>query len=167
MLGHQRCYVCDTCCSLQHIAAPTPSRFPSNAYIHRAGLKRPLNRTGFRLGPNTLQRRARRSTPTVVSSFPASYYRNSSNGTSGHLSSKLNSCSKGTNFDISTLFAIYGMESDDLLLTCEDLMSHFLDGQCANRNLKAPGCSKVARSVQSQIKMAVTITEAIIAHCEH
>ena len=79
--------------------------------------------------------------------------------------SKLNSCSKGTNFDISTFFTIHSMESDDLPLTCEDVMSHFLNGQCAKR--KAPGCSEIARSVQSQIKMALTVTEAIISHHEH
>ena len=61
-------------------------------------------------------------------------------------------------------FAIHGMESDDLSLTREDVMSHFLNGQCANR--KAPGCSEVAHSVRSPIKMALTVTETIVAHCE-
>ena len=79
--------------------------------------------------------------------------------------SKLYSCSKDAHFDISAFFAIRGMESDDLLLTCEDVVSHFLNGQCANR--KAPGCSEVAQSVQSPIKMVLTVIEAIIAHCEH
>ena len=80
------------------------------------------------------------------------------------MSFKLNSCSEDANLGISTFFAIHGMESDDLS-TREDVMSHFLNGRCANR--KAPGCSEVARSVRSLIKMAATVTETIVAHCEH
>ena len=38
--------------------------------------------------------------------------------------SKLYSCSKDAHFDISAFFAIRGMESDDLLLTREDVVSH-------------------------------------------
>ena len=79
-------------------------------------------------------------------------------------SSKLSSCSEDANINISTFFAIRGMEPDDLS-TREDAMSHFLNGRCANR--KAPGCSEVARSGRSPIKVAVTVTEAIVAHCEH
>ena len=79
--------------------------------------------------------------------------------------STLNSCSKDVNFDISTFFSIHGVESDDLLLTREDVISHFFNGQCASR--KSPGCSEVARGVRSPIKMALTVTETIIVRCEH
>ena len=44
------------------------------------------------------------------------------------VSSKLNSCSKDASFEPSTFFAIQGMESDDLLLTREEVMSYFLNG---------------------------------------
>ena len=78
--------------------------------------------------------------------------------------SKLNLCCNDPNFDLSTFFVTHGVDSDDESLTYEDVVSHFLNGQCAGRN--APGCSEVARSVRSPIKMALTITETIVVRCE-
>ena len=78
--------------------------------------------------------------------------------------SKLNSCCNDRNFDISAFFAIHGVEPDDVPLTHEDVILHFLNGQFASRN--APGCSEVARGVRSPIKMALAITEAIMVLCE-
>jgi len=78
--------------------------------------------------------------------------------------SKLNSCSNDPNFDICTFFAAHGMEPDNVPLTREDIVSHFLNGQCASR--KVAGCSEVARAVRSPIRLALTITETIIIRCE-
>ena len=78
--------------------------------------------------------------------------------------SKLNSCCNDPNFDISTFSAIHGMDSDDVPLTREDVISHFLNGQCASR--KAPGCSEVAHSVRSPIRIALMTTEAIVVRYE-
>lgn len=77
---------------------------------------------------------------------------------------KLNSCSNDQSFDTSAFFAIHDMEPDDVPLTREDIMSHFLNGQCASR--KAPGCREVSHNVRSPIKMALVVTEEIIARCE-
>jgi hypothetical protein len=62
-------------------------------------------------------------------------------------------------------FAAHGIDSDDMPLTHEDVVSHFLNGQCASQ--KAPGCVEVAGDVQSSIKMALVVTEAIVACREH
>ena len=53
---------------------------------------------------------------------------------------------------------------DDAPLTREDVILHFLNGQCASRN--APGCSEVAHAVRSPIRLALTITETIVVRCE-
>ena len=53
---------------------------------------------------------------------------------------------------------------DDAPLTREDVILHFLNGQCASR--KAPGCSEVAHAVRSPIRLALTITETIVIRCE-
>jgi hypothetical protein len=76
-----------------------------------------------------------------------------------------NSCTNDPNFDMPAFFAIHGMEPDDVSLTREDVISHFLNGQCVNR--KAPGCSEAAHAVRSPIAMALIVTEAIVARCEH
>ncbi|KAF9648364.1 hypothetical protein BDM02DRAFT_2301750 [Thelephora ganbajun] len=78
--------------------------------------------------------------------------------------SKLNSCFNDPNFNVSVLFATHGVDLDDVSSNCEDVVSHFLNGQCASR--KAPGCSEVARSVSSPIKMALMVTETTVVHCE-
>ena len=78
--------------------------------------------------------------------------------------SKLNSCCNDPSFDVSAFFAIHGLDSDDVPLTREDVISHFLNGQRASR--KAPGCSEVARGVRSPIRMALLTTEAVVARCE-
>jgi hypothetical protein len=59
--------------------------------------------------------------------------------------SKLNQCFNDPNFDLPAFFTTHGVDSDDMSLTHEDVMSHFLNGQCAGR--KSPGCSEVARGV--------------------
>jgi len=58
------------------------------------------------------------------------------------------------------VFVTHSVDSDDVLLAHEDVISHFLNGKCAGR--KTPGCSEVARDVLSPIKMALTVTEAIV-----
>ena len=47
---------------------------------------------------------------------------------------KLNPCCNDPNFDGFAFFVICGVDSDDVLLTREDAMSHFLNGQCASRS---------------------------------
>jgi len=76
----------------------------------------------------------------------------------------LNLCSNDLNFDPSTFLATHGVDSEDVPLTREDVISHFMNGECAGR--RAPGCSEVARGVRSPIKMALTITEAIVVQCD-
>ena len=78
--------------------------------------------------------------------------------------SKLNSCTNDPDFDLFSFFTCHGVENDDVPLTCEDVILHFLNGQCVER--KAPGCSEVTHGVQSPIKMALTITETIVTQCE-
>ena len=78
--------------------------------------------------------------------------------------SKLNSCSNNDDFDLSAFFAAHGVDVDGVPLTHEDVISHFLNGQCAGRDV--PGCSEVACGVRSPIKIALTVTEAIVVHCE-
>ena len=70
--------------------------------------------------------------------------------------SELNLCYNDPTFDQSAFFAVR--------LTREDVMSHFLNSQCAGR--KAPGSSEVARGVQSAIRMALTVTETFVVSCE-
>jgi hypothetical protein len=77
---------------------------------------------------------------------------------------QLNSCCNNPEFDVSKFFATHGIE-DDVSLSREDVMAHFLNGQCATR--KTPGCSEVVHVTQSPIKMALMVTEAIVAHCGH
>ena len=79
--------------------------------------------------------------------------------------SKLNSCSNDPNFNQSAFFTAHGVDVDDAPLTREDVISHFLNGQCAGR--KTTGCSEVARDIRSPIKMALIVTEAIVISCEH
>jgi hypothetical protein len=69
---------------------------------------------------------------------------------------KLNSCFNNQSFDTSAFSAIHDMEPDDMLLTRENVMSHFLNGRCASR--KAPGCSELSHSVRSPVKMALAVT---------
>lgn len=76
----------------------------------------------------------------------------------------MNSCCNDPTFDISAFFGVHGVESDGTPRNCEDVISHFLNGQCGSR--QAPGCSEVACAVKSPIKIALTVTEAIIVHCE-
>lgn len=78
--------------------------------------------------------------------------------------SKLNSCCNDSGFDVPAFFAVHGIEFDNAQLNREDLIAHFLNGQCASS--KAPGCSEVARSIRSPIKIALMITEAIVTRCE-
>ena len=61
-------------------------------------------------------------------------------------------------------FAIHDIDSDDVPSTHEDVISHFLNGKCAGR--KAPGCSEVAHEVRSPVKMALSVTEAIVTQCK-
>jgi len=77
---------------------------------------------------------------------------------------KLKSCLNDPDFDLSAFFATHGVEPDDVPLNRDDVILHFLNGQCASR--KAPGCCEVAHAVRSPIKVALTITEAIVAQCE-
>ena len=49
-------------------------------------------------------------------------------------------------------------------LAGKDVISHILNGQCAS--LKSPGCSEVAHKVQSPIRIALTVTEALVVRCE-
>lgn len=79
--------------------------------------------------------------------------------------SKLNSCYNEPAFDTSVFFVAHGVESNDILLDREDVISHFLNGQCANK--QASGCLEVAQTVKSPIKIALNVTEAIIVECEH
>ena len=78
--------------------------------------------------------------------------------------SKLNSCTNDPNFDLPSFFTCHGVDNDDVPLTREDVVSHFLNGQCTSRS--APGCSEVARGVRSPIKMALAITETVVVQCE-
>lgn len=78
--------------------------------------------------------------------------------------SKLELCCNEPSFDISAFYTAHGMESDDEFRDREDVLSHFLNGQCASRN--APGCSEVARAIRSPIEIALTVTETIIVRCE-
>lgn len=66
--------------------------------------------------------------------------------------SQLNSCCNDPKFDVPTFFATHGVESNDVLPSHEDVISHFLNGQCASR--KSPGCSEVARNIRSPVKMS-------------
>ena len=59
--------------------------------------------------------------------------------------SKLNPCSNNHDFDLSAFFATHGVDIDGVPLTREDIISHFLNGQCAGRNV--PGCSEVSCGV--------------------
>ena len=77
---------------------------------------------------------------------------------------KLDSCVNDPNFDMSAFFAAHGMESFDTSLTREDVISHFLNGQCVARD--APGCLEVSCGVRSPIKMALMVTESIVARCK-
>ncbi|KAF9786787.1 hypothetical protein BJ322DRAFT_1217792 [Thelephora terrestris] len=76
---------------------------------------------------------------------------------------QMNSCCNDPIFDAPAFFAAHGMESDEVPLTREDVLSHFLNGQCASR--KAPGCYEVARAVTSPVKISLMITEAIVVRC--
>ena len=78
--------------------------------------------------------------------------------------SKLNPCSNELSFNISEFFAIHGIDSGDVLLTCGDVVSHPTNGWRASRNV--PGCSRVTCANWSPIKVAFTITEAIVARCD-
>lgn len=49
--------------------------------------------------------------------------------------SKLNLCSNESNFNVSDFFAIHGIYSGDVSLTRDDVVSHFMNGQCAGRNV--------------------------------
>ena len=78
--------------------------------------------------------------------------------------SKLNQCYNNPNFDLSAFFIAHGVDCDDVPMAHEDVISHFLNGKCTGR--KTPGCSEVARDVRSPIKMALTLTEAIVVQYE-
>jgi len=78
--------------------------------------------------------------------------------------SKLNLCLHDLNFDPSTFFVTHAVDSDDIPLAHKDVISHFLNGKCARRT--NPGCSEVVRDVRSPIKMALTVTKAIIVQCK-
>ena len=78
--------------------------------------------------------------------------------------SELNQCYNNPNFDLSAFFIAHGVDCDDVPMAHEDVISHFLNGKCAGQ--KTPGCSEVARDVRSPIKMALTLTEAIVVQCE-
>ena len=77
---------------------------------------------------------------------------------------ELNSCCSDTELCISNLICAHGLESNDVLLSREDIISHLLNGQCASQ--EKPGCSQIARAVQSPIRMAIMVTEEILARCE-
>jgi hypothetical protein len=77
--------------------------------------------------------------------------------------SKLNQCSSDPNFDLRAFFAAHAVKFD-VSLTCEDVMSHFLNGQCVGQ--KAPRCHEVAHDVRSPTKMALATTEAVVVSCE-
>ena len=77
--------------------------------------------------------------------------------------SKLNLCSNESSFDVSGFFATHGVDFGDVLLTCDDVVLHFINDQFASRNV--PWCSGVAWANRSPIKVALTITEAIVARC--
>ena len=78
--------------------------------------------------------------------------------------SKLNQCSSDPKFDLHAFFTAHAVEFDDVSLTREDVMSHFLNGQCAGR--KAPGCHEVAHDVRYPVGMALATTEAVVVSCE-
>ena len=52
--------------------------------------------------------------------------------------SNLNLCSNELNFDVSEFFAFRGIDSGDASLTCDDVALHFMNGQCASRNVPVP-----------------------------
>jgi hypothetical protein len=52
--------------------------------------------------------------------------------------STLNSCCNDPGFNASEFFAIHNAGFDDAPLNREDVMSHLLNGQCANKT--TPGC---------------------------
>ena len=78
--------------------------------------------------------------------------------------SKLNSCTNDPDFDLPSFSTCHGVKNDDVPLTHEDVISHFLNGQCVER--KAPGRPEVTHGVRSPVKMALTITETIVTQCE-
>ena len=57
------------------------------------------------------------------------------------------------------------MDIDDVPLTHvhEDVTLHFPNDQCASRSV---GCSDVARTIRSPIKMVIAITETVVVCCE-
>ena len=75
--------------------------------------------------------------------------------------SKLNEClSNGSIVDASSFFVAHGMDVEDTLLDESDVVSHLMNGYCANHS--TPACAEVSRRVKSPVKMAVAITGVVI-----
>jgi len=62
--------------------------------------------------------------------------------------------------DVSTFLVAHGMDVEDPLLDKSDVISHLMNGCCANHSTDA--CREVSRRVKSPVKMAITVTKIII-----
>ena len=62
--------------------------------------------------------------------------------------------------DASTFFAAHGMDTEDLLLDESDIISHLMNGCCANHATDA--CTEISRRVKSPVKMAIAVTQIVI-----
>ena len=74
---------------------------------------------------------------------------------------RLSSCSNDPKSGISACFTAHEIESNDVSLTYEDIMLHFLNGQRVSCK-----CSEFLHNVRSLVQMALPVTEAIAVCCQ-
>ena len=62
--------------------------------------------------------------------------------------------------DVSALLIAHGMDVDDPSLDRSDVLSHLMNGYCANH--AAPACIEISRGVRSPVEMAITVSKTVI-----
>ena len=60
----------------------------------------------------------------------------------------------------SSFLTAHGMDVDDPLLDNSDIISHLMNGYCANH--VTPTCNEISQRVKSPVKMAIAVTEIVI-----
>lgn len=62
--------------------------------------------------------------------------------------------------DTPTVLTAHGIDPDDPLLDKSDVISHLMNGFCANHT--TPACTEISRRIRSPVKMAIAIAEIVI-----